>query len=123
MKKCSNHKETEAVIFCQECNKALCNKCKQHHSELFKSHSEDILDKNSTTILSKYCRDEHHNVEFEYFCKTHNQLCCAKCISKFVKKGNAKHNNCDLCLLEDFKAKKKEVLNENIKVLEVYQKI
>ena len=87
---------------------AFCNKCKQYHSELFKSHTEDILDKDFTNILSKYCRDEHHNVEFEYFCKTHNQLCCAKCISKFVQKGSRKHNNWDLFTIEDIKDKKKK---------------
>lgn len=118
MKKCPNHKEIDVVIYCQECNMAFCNKCQQHHSELFKSHSEDILDKDFTNILSKYCRDEHHNVEFEYFCKTHNQLVCAKCISKFNVKGSGKHSKCDLCIIEDIKDKKKEVLNENIKVLE-----
>lgn len=121
MEKCSNHKEIDAIIYCQECNMNLCNKCKQHHSELFKSHSENILDKDSN-ILSKYCRDEHHNVEFEYFCKTHNQLCCAKCISKFVQKGSGKHSKCDLCIIEEIKDKKKEILNENIKVLEELSK-
>ena len=118
MKKCPNHIEIDVVMYCQECNMAFCNKCKQYHSELFKSHTEDILDKDFTNILSKYCRDEHHNVEFEYFCKTHNQLCCAKCISKFVQKGSGKHSNCDLCTIEDIKDKKKEILNENIKILE-----
>lgn len=118
MKKCLNHNEIDAVIYCQECNITICNKCKQHHSELFKSHSVNILDKEFTNIISKYCRDEHHNVEFEYFCKNHNQLCCAKCISKFVQKGNGKHSKCDTCLLEDIKDKKKEILDENIKVLE-----
>ena len=121
MEKCSNHKEIDAIIYCQECNMNLCNKCKQHHSELFKFHSEEILDKDSN-ILSKYCRDEHHNVEFEYFCKTHNQLCCAKCISKFVQKGSGKHSKCDVCIIEDIKDKKKEILNENIKVLEELSK-
>lgn len=117
MKKCLNHKESDAVIYCQECNMTICNKCKQHHSELFKSHLVHILDKNFTSIISKFCRDEHHNVEFEYFCKNHNQLCCAK-FSKFVKNGNGKHSKCDLCPIEDIKDQKKKILNENIKVLE-----
>ena len=41
-----------------------------------------------------------------------------KCISKFVQKGSWKHSNCDLCIIEDINDKKKELLNENIKVLE-----
>ena len=76
MKKLSKSQRNRFVVYCQKCNMAFCNKCKQYHSELFKSHTEDYLDKDFTNLLSKYCRDENHNVEFQYFCKTRNQLCC-----------------------------------------------
>ena len=35
------------------------------------------LDKNENEILTGYCQEKKHNIELEYFCKTHNQLCCA----------------------------------------------
>jgi hypothetical protein len=53
-----------------------------------------------------------------FFCKSHNKLCCAKCICKFKNKGNGKHGDCDICLLEDIKDAQKEKLNDNIKNLE-----
>ena len=34
----SNHKENEAILFCQDCKIYLCKKCEVHHSELFQNH-------------------------------------------------------------------------------------
>ena len=58
------------------------------------------------------------NITFEYFCKTHNQLCCAACIPKIKNKKNGQHTDCEIYLIEDIKDKKKNKLNENIKCLE-----
>ena len=43
-KKCSHkkHKEKDAVSYCQECRKYLCNKCTNDHPDLFEDHH--ILD-------------------------------------------------------------------------------
>ena len=40
LKKCSliDHKENEAISFCQECKIYMCKKCEKYHSELFKYH-------------------------------------------------------------------------------------
>ena len=54
----------------------------------------------------------------EFFCKTHNKLCCAKCIAKIKEKGNGEHAYCDVCFTEDFEKEKKSRLNQNIKKLE-----
>ena len=118
LKKCPNHEETDAIIYCQECHINMCSKCKQCHSVLFNSHNLFSLDLDINEITSGFCKDENHNIEFEYFCKSHNKLCCAKCISKFKNKGSGKHGNCDLCLIEEIEKSKKDILNENIKVLE-----
>ena len=39
-KKCSlkKHVENDAIIYCQDCKKYLCNKCQNHHFELFDDH-------------------------------------------------------------------------------------
>ena len=38
--KCSSieHKEIDAVIFCQNCKVYFCNKCENFHSKIFQAH-------------------------------------------------------------------------------------
>ena len=119
-KTCSKklHEKIDAIIYCQECNIYMCNKCKQSHSDLFESHHLYNLDININSIFTGICNDAEHHVEFEYFCKTHNIFCCAKCISKFQNNRSGKHAKCDVCLINDIKDEKKEKLNKNIKILE-----
>ena len=54
----------------------------------------------------------------DYFCKNHNVLCCAACISKIKGKGNGQHADCEICFIEDIKDTKKNKLKDNIKLLE-----
>ena len=53
-----------------------------------------------------------------YFCKKHNTLCCAKCITKIKGKENGQHYDCDICFIEDIEEQKRNKLNENIQILE-----
>ena len=46
-------------------------------------------------IFTGYCKEEKHNNELSFFCRTHNQLCCAACLSKITKKGNGQHADCE----------------------------
>ena len=64
------------------------------------------------------CKENGHSDKLIYFCKPHNQLCCAKCISKIKGKGNGQHSNCEICFIEDIKETKKNKLQANIKHLE-----
>ena len=118
--KCSlkKHEEIDAIIYCQECNKYLCNKCNNHHSELFDSHHLYNLNKNIKEIFTGLCKEKGHNKELCYFCKNHNILCCAMCLCKIEDKFNGLHKNCDVCLINDIAEEKKEKLNKNIKWLE-----
>ena len=54
----------------------------------------------------------------EYFCKTHNKLCCSSCIVKLKREGKGQHTDCDICLIEDIENEKKKNLNKNIEILE-----
>ena len=54
----------------------------------------------------------------EYFCKSHNVLCCAACISKIKGKGNGQHSECNICFIEDIKDEKKNKFEKNMKILE-----
>ena len=56
-------------------------------------------------------------MNLNYFCKTHNILCCVACISKLEGKGNGKHKNCDICFIEDIKNDKKKSFNDNFEKL------
>ena len=119
-KKCSSkkHLEIEAINYCYECKLYLCNKCQNLHSELLDSHHLYDVNKNINDIFTGYCKEKKHNIELEYFCKTHNQLCCAACIAKIKGEGNGQHTDCDISLIKDIKNDKKNKLKDNIKSLE-----
>ena len=57
-------------------------------------------------------------MKLNYFCKTHNKLCCAACIAKIKGKGAGQHVDCDVCYIEEIKEEKKKGINDNIKLLE-----
>ena len=119
-KKCSSkkHEDINAIYYCLECNLYMCNKCITHHSELFENHHKYNLDKNIQEIFTGICKESNHRKELDFFCKTHNQLCCAACLSKIKEKGNGQHTDCNVCLIEEIKDEKINKLKENIKYLE-----
>jgi len=119
-KKCSSkkHKEIDAVFYCQECRIYICHKCENYHSDLFEDHHCYNLNTNLYEVFTGICKEEDHLDKFKYFCKNHNKLCCAACISKIIGKGNGQHTNCDVCFIEEIKEVKKNKLKENIKYLE-----
>ena len=122
--KCSSkkHEEIFAIHYCIQCKIYLCKKCDNFHSELFQNHKINNLDSNINEILAENCKEEGHEDKLIYFCKPHNKLCCAKCISKIKGKGNGQHSDCEICFIEDIKEAKKEKLKENIIKLEELSK-
>ena len=125
--KCSfkKHSEIDAINYCKECKIYMCNKCQNLHFELFQDQEHHLynLDKNLQDIILDFCDEKNHNqFELNYFCKTHNKLCCASCICKFEEKGNGQHRNCDVCLIENIKDEKKKILKESINNLKELQK-
>ena len=124
-KNCSleEHKEIEAISYCQDCNIYICKKCENHHSELFKNHLKYNLDNENIDFFTGFCEEKKHNrIPLEYFCNNHNKLCCASCIAKIKGRGNGKHKDCKVCFIEKIKDKKKKKLNENINYLEELSK-
>ena len=120
--KCSyeSHTENDAISFCYNCKIYMCHKCEKLHSELFSNHFSIKLgkDKNIDDLFTGLCKEENHSIELKYFCKTHNKLCCAECITKFKGKNHGQHTDCTICSIEDIKNEKMNKLNENIKTLE-----
>ena len=118
-KKCSSkaHNGKQAISFCHDCRIYLCNKCQKTHTELY-DHLLISQDKDLKEIFTGYCEEENHPCELNFYCKTHNKLICAACISKIKIEGFGQHTDCDISTLEDIKDAKKELLQENIKFLE-----
>ena len=119
-KKCSSgeHKEIDAIVYCQKCGIYMRNKCESIHSKLCPNHLPYNLKENINEIFTGICLEKNHLNELDYFCKNHNMLCCAACISKIKGKGNGQHADCDICFIENIKDEKKDKLKNNIKILE-----
>ena len=84
---------------------------------LFKNHHPYKLNKEEE-IFTGFCKEKNHPNKLEYFCKEHNQLCCAACLCKLKENGDGKHKDCDVCNIKSIKDEKKNKLKENIKNLE-----
>ena len=117
-KKCSfkDHKEIEASCYCIQCKIFLCNKCRNYHIGLFQNHYLCDSNKNIKEIFTGYCKD--HPNKLDFFCKSHNQLCCAACIAKIQAKGNGQHKDCSICIIEEIKDEKRNLLKKNLVWLE-----
>ena len=118
--KCSliDHKEIDAISFCQKCQIYMCKECEKYHSKYLKHHHIFEINKNDSQIFTGLCEEENHFYELKYFCKTHNKLCCSECITKIKTRKIGQHTDCSIYLIEDIEKEKKEKLEENIKCLE-----
>ena len=108
--------KTKSNSYCKKCEIYMCNKCEIIHSKLFKNHQLFIIGKDNEDVFTGFCKEEKHNDELEFYCKTHNQLCCAACLCKIKYEGIGQHKDCDICLIKEIKDENK--LNENIRYLE-----
>ena len=118
--KCSldEHKDIDALFYCQECKVKMCNKCEKIHSGFLKKHHTYSLDKDIKEIFTGLCTNKNHSLELEIYCKNHNQLCCVACISKIKIKGKGQHKNCEVCHITKIKNSKKQNLEKNMNHLE-----
>ncbi|KAL6590740.1 hypothetical protein U3516DRAFT_855892, partial [Neocallimastix sp. 'constans'] len=123
-KKCSSkeHNENEAIKYCQICKIYMCNQCDDIHSKLCTNHFSFFLKDDYNETFSGICFENEHFNQLEYFCKTHNKLCCVSCISKIKGKGNGQHSDCDICFIEDIQDEKRNKLKDNITILENFSK-
>ena len=76
------HKEKDAISYCPECRVYMCNKCDNAHSSLLKNHHHPYNLNKDEEIFTGYCKEKNHINKLEYYCKNHNQLCCATCLCK-----------------------------------------
>ena len=119
--KCSSidHSNLEAIKFCQICNIYLCNKCQNFHSIMFKNHiTQNISNENKEVFTDLLCPNKNHINILEYYCKNHNQLCCAACISKIKDEKNGLHKDCEIYKLKDIKPEKEKKFKEDYSKLQ-----
>ena len=116
----TEHAELDVVSFCKDCKMYMCGKCQKYHFNLFKNHNliNFYNEKEINDIFTGLCKEKHHSNDLIYFCKTHNQLCCAQCITKIKSNENGQHTNCNVCQINDIENEKKNKLKENINWLE-----
>ena len=109
-KKCvyKDHKDIDAINYCLECKKYMCNKCSNYHLGLFEDHHQYNINKEIKDIFDEICKEENHSNKLELFCKNHNQLCCVCCSFRIQGHGYGQHCNCDICFIEDIKEEKKK---------------
>ena len=121
--KCSfkEHKEIDAISYCNECNIFMCNDCTKYHKGLFECHILISIKVGLQDIFNGFCKLKNHFQKLEYFCKTHNQLCCAACIAKIKNKLYGQHTDCSVCIIQEIKHEKKNKLKVNINYLEDLQ--
>ena len=62
----------------------------------------------------KFCLEKNHQEKLEYFCRTHNKLCCRACVTKIKGLGNGQHSECDICFVKDITDERKNLLEQNI---------
>ena len=118
-KKCSfkEHKDVNAICYCQNCNVNMCNKCENFHSKLCEEHKTYKIGKDNQVIFTGYCNENKHLEKLNFFCKNHNKLCCTSCICKLKTKDYGQHKDCDVCIIDEIKEEKKNKLKENINQL------
>ena len=112
------HKDIDAISFCQDCKIYMCNKCENFHSSFFKKNHETFKLNKLEEIFTGFCEENNHKIKLKYFCKNHNKLCCGLCIAKLNKEGDGQHKDCNVCYIENIIDEKKNKLKENIKFLE-----
>ena len=120
-KKCSSkeHKEIKAISYCCNCGVFMCNKCENFHSNLLQNHNVFNIDYYLQENFTGFCKEDNHNNKLEYYCKTHNILCCVICIAKIKNKNHGKHSDCVICNInDDIINEKKNIMIDNINYLE-----
>ena len=123
-KKCSldEHKDIDSKTVCIKCNIYMCNKCETFHAKLFPNHQIFNSDNDINDIFTGFCQEKDHFSKLDFFCKTHNQLCCVACIAKIKMDEIGKHKDCTVCTIKEIKEEKKNKIKENTQYLKELNK-
>ena len=121
-KKCSfeGHKNIDAISYCSKCDIYICEKCRDYHNNLInRNHKQiNLYNKENNDENIEICLEQNHQEKLEYFCRTHNKLCCRACVTKIKGLGNGQHSECNICFIKDISKERKNKLKQNIIYLE-----
>ncbi|VDI21603.1 Hypothetical predicted protein [Mytilus galloprovincialis] len=86
------HVTKSAIVWCSECEEAICEECQQRH------RIQNVTKNHKTTPIEDYqelpiyianikleCED--HNQKLDFFCSIHSEPCCTRCVFE-------KHKDC-----------------------------
>ena len=73
----------------------MCNKCIIHHNSIFENQKTYDINWDIKEIFTGFYKEENHQNQLYYFCKTHNKLWCATYLCKIKERGN--RIKCDVC--------------------------
>ena len=116
----NEHSEQTATNFCFKCNKFLCETCSTSHCDTNPKHNLFSVDKDLNLNFTGYCTEGNHPNKLDYYCFTHNNLCCAACLCKIKDRGDGQHTECKVCHIDQIKGEKKRKLNDNLKLLKKF---
>ncbi|KAL3884098.1 hypothetical protein ACJMK2_030320 [Sinanodonta woodiana] len=82
------HKSEPAVQFCVECKEGLCETCLKFHQKLSATKDHKTININEISnnlenllkLGNGFGCPKHASKEIEFFCKTHDIVCCATCL-------------------------------------------
>ena len=80
------------------------------------------LNEDINKVFTGLCMKTNHSLKLEYYCKSHNQLCCAACIAKVKYNGKGRHKDCEIYNISQNKKNKKESYIKNISKLGMLSK-
>ena len=115
----NEHSEQTATNYCFKCNKFLCETCSTSHFDANPKHNLFSVEKDLNLNFTGFCKEGHPN-KLDYYCSTHNNLCCAACLCKINDKGDGQHTECNVCYIGDIKEEKKSKLIDNLKLLKKF---
>ncbi|XP_063418462.1 uncharacterized protein LOC134701266 [Mytilus trossulus] len=90
-----------AEEYCPQCEEVLCRECRDHHKISRSSKSHKTITVNKYNRLPYFIKRIKHNCEehdfvLEFFCKSHDSLCCKIC-------SISAHKECkEIIFIEDF---------------------
>ncbi|XP_045172775.1 uncharacterized protein LOC123534554 [Mercenaria mercenaria] len=80
-----DHIRKGAVKYCPLCLEYLCATCTKHHGRQNATRSHKLLDRDDANTISVIAVTTkchiHPEQDIEFFCNSHDMVCCAKCIA------------------------------------------
>ncbi|CAG2193200.1 unnamed protein product [Mytilus edulis] len=102
---------TQADIWCYNCDEGLCSTCSSHHKRIKSSRDHKTIDiqtytsyKPPTGLIKSEC--EAHSQQFNLYCPSHLMPCCDECISTSHSKYSERTSEVDIKIKQNGESEK-----------------